>query len=207
MVSDEEEVANKTGCDHDMEDAMIDVIGPPNLALPNPDGSADIEPSDVKEQIPGSRCAKCGFGVPKNTAPEDRAPKVVFECLLGRGQPCRIVGALHQAYKYIDAEPPEGIACYEVERLAHSAAMGEPVWKRVEDVAQLLTVIRALLEHRETTKLVPVLMVGGVGDAQEQEVPANHIPLRLQVIDVKGGQGIDNYALRYVHVPAEGHSG
>ena len=145
MVSDEQ-VASDT-CDHDMEDAMIDAIGPPKLGPRKADGSADIEPSDEKSKIPGSRCAKCGLEVPKNTA-VDRAPRVVFECLLGRGRPCRVVGVPYRAYEHIDTEAPDGMERYVVEQPAHPAAMGEPAWKTVTDHVQLLTVIRALIESR-----------------------------------------------------------
>ncbi len=131
-------------CDHDMEDTTIDALGPPSLGIRKPDGSADILDADsegrdirTKAQIPGSKCRKCGWEVPKNRP--SRASRVVFECRIEMSRPCRVVAIPYQT--------SDKIQRYDVEILIRHAAMGEPVWEKVDKVGQLLAVIAALIEE------------------------------------------------------------
>lgn len=67
-----------------------------------------------------------------------RQPQVVFECRVGTFDKARVVAIPHRM--------SGGVERYETEILQHHAAMGEPVWKRVEDTGQLRAVIRCLIE-------------------------------------------------------------
>ncbi len=61
-------------CDHEMEEAELEVLGPPKLGPPDADGSrelldTDAEGRDVRNKgtVPGHKCRKCGLEIPTNT--------------------------------------------------------------------------------------------------------------------------------------------
>lgn len=168
--------AEASSCDHDMEEAELEVLGPPSLGIPEPDGSVDIVDTDgqgrdirSKGTVPGHKCRKCGLEIPTNTkAP--RHPWVVFQCEVVpiHGRVCRVVAVPYRRTVFSEDDGPAPVERYEVEVRKRDAAMGEPVWERATDHGLLLSVIQSLVESREQpSRENPDLVCGTLKNAVE----------------------------------------